>query len=273
MSKMIFTVLTDVEKSLPYYLVGAGVDYPQDPIIRENGYPNYQWIQCIEGKGRLLINDKEYIVEPGMGMFLYPYDKHKYYSISEKWIVDWITFNGSGVEAMVKNIGINKSDVYYIANSQLIGSRILKAYNTAASESSLKGLECSEIVYGFLMDMKKYISTVKNSSIASSHSKLKPVIKYIQNNYNKPIILKDMSDIIGVTPEYLCFLFKNIFNMRPFEYINRFRISKSKDLLINNKQLKISDISNIVGFEDTSYYIHMFKRIEGITPGCFRKNF
>lgn len=273
MKEMIFTILTDIEKSLPYYLVGAGINYIQEPIIRKNGYPHYQWIQCIIGIGQLTIDDKKYTLEPGMGIFLYPYDKHEYYAMEGEWTVNWITFNGYGVESMIENIGINKSCVCYVSNTQLIISRITIAYNTSKSQSSLKGLECSEIVYGFLTDIKKYASSMKNSSIFNNHSKLELVVTFIEKNYNKTITLSQMSEIIDVTPEYICFLFKNIFNMRPFEYINKLRISKSKDLLINDKKLRIRDIGNMVGFDDPSYFVHIFKKIEGITPNAFRKSF
>ena len=59
--------------------------------------------------------------------------------------------------------------------------------------------------------------------------------------------------------------------MRPFEYINRVRISKSKDFIINNSKMEINEIAKKVGYDNASYFCAVFKKMEGVSPGKFKK--
>jgi two-component system response regulator YesN len=52
-------------------------------------------------------------------------------------------------------------------------------------------------------------------------------------------------------------------------YVNRIRIERSKQLLLQDT-LNLADISNMVGYEDQSYFSKVFKRVVGITPGRYR---
>lgn len=271
---MAFLSITEEDKKLPFNLVSVGCFHNQEKIVRPNGYPYYQWIQCYDGEGELEICEtkEKFSVKKGQGMFLFPHEAHTYYSVSDKWMIDWVVFQGYGVEEYLKSTVIKKSGVYYTYNHEIIISRMRKILNAALSRNGLNGIECSENLYGLLLDLNKYVSLKNvNDSKYKQYTKIKPTIDYINNNYEKYISLETMGDIIGVTPEHMCLLFKNTINMRPFEYLNRIRINKSKDILINNKNLKIYEISQMVGYEDTSYYCSIFKKYEGITPGMFKE--
>jgi AraC family transcriptional regulator of arabinose operon len=267
---MIFPILTENEKKFPFYLMGVGCEYDQEHVNRPQGYPNFQWIQCYEGEGEVILNNKKQRLGVMQGLFLLPDVEHEYYPVQDNWKVDWITFDGYGVLDFLNIIGINTSEILSVTNSDLIIGRLRRIEYIAKSQNSLKGIESSELVYGLLTDLQKYTSKFNEESIVKKHSKLKPVLKYIDENYNKWITLEQLADTINVTPEYLCLLFKEIMNIRPFEYINSIRISKSKDLLIKHKELNVSSIGMQVGYEDASYFCASFKKIEGITPGKFK---
>jgi len=107
--------------------------------------------------------------------------------------------------------------------------------------------------------------------IKQQYQKIEPVINFIDENYNKQIALEDMSNIINITPQHLCLMFRNILDTRPFEYLNSVRINTSKELLIKYDKYNIETIGNMVGFENASYFGAVFRKHEGISPGNFRK--
>jgi YesN/AraC family two-component response regulator len=100
---------------------------------------------------------------------------------------------------------------------------------------------------------------------------MQPVIDYIEANYNRVITLKELADVIKISPQHLCLLFKNTYKMRPFEYLNKVRISKSKDLMFAGGDLQIDNLAQMVGYDSSSYFCAVFKEIEGISPGKFKK--
>jgi YesN/AraC family two-component response regulator len=139
------------------------------------------------------------------------------------------------------------------------------------SESPLRSYDLSAQTYLFLTELLKNMSTTAASSLTNRYNRLLPVLAYIDEHYAESITLKKRSDLLGVTPQHLCTLFRKIMSTRIFEYINLVRIKKSKEFLLAQPSLVIRDIAHLNGFEDVSYFCYIFKRVEKITPGDFRK--
>lgn len=271
MNNAVFSIITENERKLPFYLIGVGCRYTQEPIERPEGYPSFQWIQCHGGEGELVIGGKTHRVKQYQGMFLYPDVPHEYYAIKEPWQVDWVTFGGYDTERFIKNMGINESGVFFVSNSESILSKMRRMLAIAQSDSSLKGVECSAIIYDLLLDLMKYTSKSSDDSIQQQVLKLEPVLQFIEQNYFNSISLEEMASVLQVTPQHLCLLFREILNTRPFEYLNNVRINKSKHLMLKDDRMEIGAIARQVGYENTSYFCSVFRKQEGISPGKFRK--
>lgn len=54
-------------------------------------------------------------------------------------------------------------------------------------------------------------------------------------------------------------------------YLNRIRIDRSKELL-RQKNIRLTDIAQLVGFEDQSYFTKVFKKQEGVPPLRYRES-
>ncbi|MNR56240.1 HTH-type transcriptional activator Btr [compost metagenome] len=80
-----------------------------------------------------------------------------------------------------------------------------------------------------------------------------------------------MAEIIGVTPQHLCTVFKKTTNVRIFQYINSVRVKKSKELLLHNPNMQIKEVAHLAGFEDANYFCTVFKNLEQLSPNQFRK--
>lgn len=52
--------------------------------IKEHSHPWEHEIFVLEGKGKIRIEDREYIVEPGYAIFIPPNFKHEYLNIGDK---------------------------------------------------------------------------------------------------------------------------------------------------------------------------------------------
>jgi AraC-type DNA-binding domain-containing proteins len=272
MKKMIFPLITEYEQRLPYYVAGVGCCYSQEHIIRPNGYPYYQWIQCHSGKGELIIDGLVQTVSENQAMLLFPEEPHEYYAVGEYWEVDWIIFGGLQIEDFFKRTaGIQKSGVYFVTQSNMILSKICKAYEIEQSDNATKSLECSRITYDILMDILKFSSQKSDSSMVKQYIRIKPLLDFIDKNYYKQLALSDLSEIIGISPEHLCSLFKKATSHRVFEYIIMTRIRKSKELMIQNKQMQIKEVAKLVGFDDVSYFCSMFRKSENMSPNEFKK--
>jgi AraC family transcriptional regulator, arabinose operon regulatory protein len=114
------------------------------------------------------------------------------------------------------------------------------------------------------LDLFKYTSYSGDDSIEQQHLRLQSVFDFIDRNFAGVIALKDLADTVNVIPQHLCLLFKNIFKIRPFEYLNNVRINKSKEILFSRRELDIKTVAKLVGYANVSYFCAVFSRLKGL---------
>ena len=95
------------------------------------------------------------------------------------------------------------------------------------------------------------------------------MLDYIEKNYDQRISLMDVSAEQGVSCAYLNAKFKAETGYPFNDYLNRFRISQAVQLLHAGPELKIYEIAESVGFTDYKYFIKVFKKYTGYSPGRF----
>lgn len=271
MTNIVFPLITDLELKLPVFLANVGCNHIQEHVIRQNGSRNIQWIQCLHGSGELLVNDKKYTIVENQGMLLLPNIPHEYYALKEPWEVSWISIGGYAAEQIFKTAELANSAVLTISRPDITLHAIEKALYLAQSSNAMRSLECSKIVYNMIMDIIAFAHTFKNDLKIDQYSKLKPVFDFVEDNYNKVITLEELSEILNLTPEYFCSLFKKTTGIRIFEYINGIRIKNSKEMILKHKNMSIKEIAEFCGYNNVSYFCEVFKKIEKITPGKFKK--
>lgn len=267
---MIFPTLTEADLMLPVYLVGAGNWNHQHNISRPSGFPQYQWLYCFSGEGELIIEGEKHTIKANQGMFLFPHIPHEYYAVHEPWSIGWLCFNGHQIEPLFRIAGIRKSGSYSFTNNEIIVSHLHTALSLTQSSPSITGLDFSKLIYIFLIDLIKNL-TDSTPSIEQNAIRLQPVFRYIEQNFSKVITLEELARTIDVTPQHLCLLFRKTMKIRPFEYINRTRINKSKEIMFHDMTKKMYEIAEMVGFEHPSYFSSLFKRLEGMSPESFKK--
>jgi len=123
-----------------------------------------------------------------------------------------------------------------------------------------------QILYNMYQDIKEL-----TIPLSPYYTKVKRVTNYINKSYNKKIVLNDLAEIAGCSPNYFHKMFKNTIGMTPNEYIVKIRLDTAREKIINT-ELNICEISLQCGFENFSYFSAVFKRNTGITPKEFRKN-
>lgn len=101
--------------------------------------------------------------------------------------------------------------------------------------------------------------------------KLKNVLSFIRNNFEKPITLQDMANCASMSPKYFCAFFKNMTKKSPVEYLNSYRVERAARRLLNS-DMSVTEIAYSCGFNDLSYFIKTFKAEKGVTPAKFRSS-
>lgn len=100
---------------------------------------------------------------------------------------------------------------------------------------------------------------------------LRPALEYIEKNYARNITLDSMASRCNISSSYFSKLFNRVVEDNFANYINKIRINKAKEYL-GKTDIPITNIALDNGFEDSGYFIKVFKKMEGVTPSVYRSN-
>jgi two-component system response regulator YesN len=99
---------------------------------------------------------------------------------------------------------------------------------------------------------------------------IRDIARYLDVHYDEDISLQDMASRFYLSREYISRKFKQEYGVNLSEYLCRIRMGKAKLLLLNDK-LRLHHIAGMVGYQDEKYFGTVFKKLEGVTPGEFRR--
>lgn len=130
-------------------------------------------------------------------------------------------------------------------------------------------LEDSEQISIYLYTMITDILDGKKTEVNDCKAIVEEIKAYINNNYDKDIMVGDLAKKYAVNPDYLSSLFKQETGKNIIRYHTEIRIERACKLLAET-QTKISDISYSLGYDDRQYFNRVFKKITGMSPSDYR---
>lgn len=113
------------------------------------------------------------------------------------------------------------------------------------------------------------ISSFQQEQNASSYA-VYQVQQYVQTHYKEDLTLNALANMVYLNPNYLSNIFAQTTGCTLSKYIKQIRMEKAQELLLNTN-MKITDISQEIGYPTTSYFCKTFQKIFGTTPERFRQ--
>lgn len=96
---------------------------------------------------------------------------------------------------------------------------------------------------------------------------MKKVMKIINNNLDNPDLNVGMiAAEVGLSRVHLYRKLKELTNQSPRDFIRNIRLRQAELLLKSEKNYSISEISQLVGFNNTTYFSNAFKELYGVSP-------
>ncbi|PSU99974.1 AraC family transcriptional regulator [Photobacterium kishitanii] len=131
-------------------------------------------------------------------------------------------------------------------------------------------IECaiSEVISRFLLRTPPHLKHKKMRGGLSSYLS-KNLREYIEQNLDNKITLSTLSSKANLSEFHFQRVFQQSFGVSPAKWILESRITKAKELLRKNTDLK--DISSQCGFSDQSHMTRQFKKMTGLTPNEYRQ--
>lgn len=95
------------------------------------------------------------------------------------------------------------------------------------------------------------------------------IAEWLDVHFTEPATLERLAEISHGSPHHLQRLFKRFKGVSPSEYVQKLRLEKAAELL-KADTLSVTEAGREAGFGNTAYFITLFKKTNGMTPGQFR---
>ncbi|WP_289183676.1 AraC family transcriptional regulator [uncultured Dubosiella sp.] len=257
------------DRSLPLFIDSIGIDWDQEDVNRETGYHYAHWLHTQQGEGVVEVNGNKYTLSQGQGILFLPGVPHRYYKTSQTWKTAYFTFGGALLKDILTLLKIK--DYIYMDDATFSFDPFINAlFMSMEFDKTYEAEIASGHIYNFLMRLKIFLNNHQQDDPAY-HNVVKPLAAYLETHYMDEITNQTIIDQVHYSIQYTTRLFKRLYNMSPYQYLQEVRIRKAKELLVTDSSLSVSEIGERVGFHDTSYFITQFKKSEKLTPKAFRK--
>lgn len=148
-----------------------------------------------------------------------------------------------------------------------VGNNITKIYELMSNGQPGSQMRALAQIFGLLADIDGHM-------LAGSANNLPPVLlcalRYIEEHFKENIPISKLAAECYISESSLYHLFRSELNMTPNFYHISCRIDAAVNLL-SQSELAVDEIAEAVGFSSSSYFCEMFRRLNGMAPGAYRK--
>lgn len=106
----------------------------------------------------------------------------------------------------------------------------------------------------------------------SETGRLEKIYQFTHDNYKNEILLKDVASLVNLSTTSFCRYFKNATAKSYYDFLLQVRIDQACRLLLEN-DLPAEQICFACGFNNSANFYRQFKKITGVTPLHYRKQF
>lgn len=246
------------------------IDSANISTYRPDGRSDYQliyvksglfYIVSENGTERPIPKDNIIIYRP------YEYQHYKLYK-QDKAEFFWIHFGGTWTEKLLEELNISK-DLRYCKyeHADAFISTVHFIMNTLRKNERYSEMSCT----AKLLELFSVIGRRDEATVSTSNNTqlMDKICLDIANNYFLETSNEEYARKYGMSVSYFIKTFKATTGTTPQQYKAIQRLNNAENLLAET-DLKISEISHILGFSDSLYFSKFFSKSKGISPTEFR---
>ena len=253
-----------------YYRVHTG---PVIETYHPEGRNDYQLLYIAAGKGHFYFKGSKTatIVEKGNMVLFRPGEEQVYYYyVEDKTEVYWVHFTGWKVEQYLDSYDLPKKENVFFTG---VSPDYPWIYNQMIRELQLRRANYEDVnklfIHHIFLTINRYIKEGKQTK-HETISDIERAVHYFNENYSKPITIEQYAQEHLMSVNWFIHSFKEVMHVPPMQYIVSLRIAAAKGYLESSNK-NITEISNIVGYENSLYFSRLFKKCTGMTPSEYKK--
>lgn len=115
-----------------------------------------------------------------------------------------------------------------------------------------------------------FYELVVNFSNAQYSNLIKQIVSYIGNHLSEELSVTILADLFHTNSSHLARKFKKETGYTISEYVNNQKIEAAK-ILLQRKELSVSQIAENLGYNSSSYFSTVFKKVTGTAPSGYKR--
>lgn len=140
---------------------------------------------------------------------------------------------------------------------------------TGELETFLSGHDL-QTINRFILGLNQLLARREMPESMTDRRRLAKALNYIEQHYAEPIRLGDIAYETGLAEAEFCRFFKKMTGITLTLYLNNFRVACAIRMMQQGND-HITEIAYACGFTSDTYFVRVFKRLKGISPGQYRK--
>lgn len=136
-------------------------------------------------------------------------------------------------------------------------------------EAKIK-IKSYELIYEDIMNYEQYVKRFKKLYSKEFLINIEDIKMFLEKNWEKTYNLEEISNIFAISKTYIKEGFTYMYQVGPSTYMRKFRIKKSRELLMISEK-SIIEIAGICGYSNPSKFSKAFKNEVGVLPSKYRK--
>ncbi|MEQ8675478.1 MAG: AraC family transcriptional regulator [Aggregatilineales bacterium] len=132
-------------------------------------------------------------------------------------------------------------------------------------------MEIQALLHRIALDIGQHADVAEESLRfeRSIDHRVNVMARYIIENFQEQLTVNDIARQVGLHPNYVMTIFKELFGTTLIDYLTQQRIAYAQQLLITTDFL-VSRVAEESGFLTLSHFFGSFKRLCGMTPRQYR---
>lgn len=243
--------------------------YHWDGLARSDG-PLLLFQYTTGGEGMFETADTRYRITPGRAFLAEIPDDHRYYypGGNQPWEFYFLLMRPGLILPIWEQVKANIGPSPFVD----VGSIPIRMMRDIYSEARLGRITdpyiASSYVYQFMMELNR-MSFSSNRDKKGWPESILEAVRFMDANYARMVGQDQLAAILNLSKYHFLRTFTKYVGVTPNDYLNRIRMERAIELL-RTTDWSIDRIGTEIGFSTGSYFIKVFHKFTGQTPGAFR---
>ncbi len=246
---------------------GVGIMEEMKPcfVHRPDGTDDYLFMFFYD-KVCLGVQDGKQWYAPGTLIIWRPGDWQYYGNDQIHWRHSWIHCRGYEIDRLIKLSDLPLAQPIDLPHPEDFEQMLRETHQELTSYAQPDWI----IVENLLHNWFRQVFRVIHGPAESVPPRMLAVKQCLEQNFSKPLRLEELANLAHISVPHLCSEFKIHFRTSPIKYLINIRLNHALYLL-QDRNLRISDIARRVGYDDIYHFSRLFKTHLGRSPQHMRK--